>query len=99
MKIITGYWYIFGLSMAASAMVARRIGEKDPEEAAMSGAQAIIIGLLISPVTGIAGWIMEVVRVNVIIRQLKVADGGPGQFLIASASWIVLMRYITDFGS
>lgn len=40
-----------------------------------------------------------VVRFKVIVRQLNVAAGGTGQFLIASVSWIVLMRYIADFGS
>jgi putative MATE family efflux protein len=36
-------------------MVARRIGEKDPEDAAISAVQAIVLGLLISAVLGAAG--------------------------------------------
>src|SRR5215831_20912549 len=37
-----------GLSMSTTAMVARRIGEKNPEGAAVAGMQAIAIGLAIS---------------------------------------------------
>jgi putative MATE family efflux protein len=44
-----------GLSMATTAFVARRIGEKDPDGAAVSAVQAIAVGLLISLVVGITG--------------------------------------------
>src|SRR5689334_4061309 len=41
-----------GLSMATTAVVARRIGEKDLEGAAVASVQSIIIGLAISVVVG-----------------------------------------------
>ncbi len=44
-----------GLSMATTAFVARRIGEKDPEGAADSSVQAIILGLVVSACVGAAG--------------------------------------------
>jgi putative MATE family efflux protein len=44
-----------GLSMATTAFVARRIGEKDPEGAAESSVQAILLGLIISAVVGVVG--------------------------------------------
>jgi len=37
-----------GLSLSTTAMVARRIGEKDPEGAAVAGVQAIVLGLGVS---------------------------------------------------
>jgi putative MATE family efflux protein len=43
-----------GLSMATTAFVARRIGEKDPEGAAVGAVQAIAVGLLLSFVVGAA---------------------------------------------
>jgi len=205
----------FGLSMAATAMVSRRIGEKDPESASLASGQAILIGLVISALGGLAGliwaedilrlmggseelisegvtytrimfgfnftlvflfilnaiyrgagdaamamrtlWIANginivldpclifgigpfpemgltgaavatnigrgagvlyqlyflfnggriirlmrrhfAIRLSVIWKQVKVAMGGTGQFLIASASWIILMRYISVYGS
>jgi putative MATE family efflux protein len=42
-----------GLAMSTTAMVARRIGEKDPEDAAIAGVQAIFLGLLISLSIGV----------------------------------------------
>jgi putative MATE family efflux protein len=42
-----------GLSMSTTAMVARRIGEKDPEDAAIAGVQAIVVGLGVSLLLGI----------------------------------------------
>ena len=44
-----------GLSMATTAFVARRIGEKDPEGAAVVAVQSIIIGLAISGIVGVIG--------------------------------------------
>ena len=46
-----------GVSLSTTAMVARRIGEKDPEHAAISAVQAIVLGVLISAGLGIPGWI------------------------------------------
>src|ERR1700739_4274165 len=43
----------FGLSLSTTAMVARRIGEKDPAGAAVAGVQAIVIGLAIAAIIGI----------------------------------------------
>src|SRR5437588_8468604 len=42
-----------GLSLSTTAMVARRIGEKDPEGAAVAGVQAITIGLIVSLLIGV----------------------------------------------
>src|SRR6267154_934334 len=42
-----------GLSLSTTAMVARRIGEKDPVGAAVAGVQAIAIGLAISVLIGV----------------------------------------------
>src|ERR1700733_7487213 len=44
-----------GLSMATTAFVARRIGEKDPEGAAIAAVQAIAVGLVLSVIVGFAG--------------------------------------------
>ena len=45
-----------GLGIGATAMVARRIGEKQPDAAARAAVQAVILGVLVSlPVTLIGG--------------------------------------------
>lgn len=42
-----------GLSLSTTAMVARRIGERDPAAAAVAGVQSIAIGLVISILVGL----------------------------------------------
>jgi len=49
------YAMAIGLSIGASATVARRIGEKDPARAARAAVQAILIGLTVAAVTGVTG--------------------------------------------
>ncbi len=49
------YSVAIGLSMAVTAMVARRIGEKNPEAAAVATGQAIIISLIVSLAISIVG--------------------------------------------
>jgi putative MATE family efflux protein len=49
------YALAIGLSIGAAATVARRIGEKDPERAALTAVQAIILGLVVAVVIGFIG--------------------------------------------
>ena len=49
------YSVAIGLSTAATAVVARRIGEKNPDAAAHAGMQSILLALIASVVFGIAG--------------------------------------------
>ncbi|MBI3698761.1 MAG: MATE family efflux transporter, partial [Acidobacteria bacterium] len=44
-----------GLSMATTAYVARRTGEKDPAGAAIGAVQSILLGVIVSVVVGVAG--------------------------------------------
>jgi len=46
-----------GISTAATAIVARRIGEKDPEAAGHAGIQSILISIVASVVVGIPGMV------------------------------------------
>jgi putative MATE family efflux protein len=50
------YSLAIGLSMAATAIVARRIGEKNPVEAAKAGMQTVTVAILVNLVIGIAGF-------------------------------------------
>ena len=42
-----------GLSLSTTAMVARRVGEKDPEGAAVAAVQAVTLGLIVSGAIGV----------------------------------------------
>lgn len=44
-----------GLSLSTTAMVARRIGEKDPEAAAVTAVQAVLLGVMVAVPTGLVG--------------------------------------------
>src|SRR5437899_841580 len=67
-----------GLSMSTTAMVARRIGEKDPEGAAVAGVQAIVLGLITSIVIGIPCYIYapDLLRVMGASRDIVASGSG-----------------------
>ncbi len=50
------YVIALGLSMGATALVARRVGEKDEAAAGLVAVQAIVVGLLIAGATALAGF-------------------------------------------
>ncbi len=49
------YSMAMGLSIGAMALVARRIGEGDPEGAARAGVQAIVLGVIVSLLIAVVG--------------------------------------------
>ncbi|PSK94611.1 MATE family efflux transporter [Taibaiella chishuiensis] len=49
------YSIAIGMSMAATAVVARRVGEKNPEKAAQAGVQAIIVASAVTVLLSLAG--------------------------------------------
>lgn len=51
------YAVAIGLSMAVSALIARRIGERNPRAAAFIAAQAIWIGVIVSLLISVSGFI------------------------------------------
>jgi putative MATE family efflux protein len=53
--MIIVYSFAMGLSIGGAALVARRIGEKDPNGAARSAVQAIFLGLVLAVVVGLVG--------------------------------------------
>lgn len=59
-----------GLSMSTTAIVARRIGEKDPEGASRTAAQAIGLGALVSIAVGIPG----VIFAPDLLRMMKASE-------------------------
>jgi putative MATE family efflux protein len=49
---------VMGLSLSTSAVVARRIGEKDLEGAAVASVQSILLGLATSVIIGVPCWLL-----------------------------------------
>ena len=65
------YALAMGLGIGATAVVARRIGEKDPEGAARAAVQALALALLVSVVLGTAGALLAP-------RLLSLMGASPG---------------------
>src|SRR3954463_9329319 len=72
-----------GLSLSTPAMVARRIGEKDPEGAAIAGVQAIVLGLLISLGMGIPAGIFAPQLLHLMGASPAIVAQGSGYARIA----------------
>lgn len=58
------YAVAIGISIAATAIVARRIGERDPQRAAQAAGQVLVLGVAVSAALGLllGGWAPEVLR-------------------------------------
>lgn len=85
------YSLSIGLANAATAMVARRIGEKEPEEAAISAAQAILISLAISIMIAIPGFFFAGNVLALMGAEQDVLDTGTGYTRIMFATNGVIM--------
>ena len=72
-----------GLSLSTTAMVARRIGEKDPEDASIAGVQAIGLGLAISLVMGIPAAIFAPQLLHAMGASPAIVTEGSGYARIA----------------
>lgn len=72
-----------GVAMSTTAMVARRIGEKDAEDAAIAGVQAIGIGLAISLAIGIPAGIFAPRLLEFMGGSAAIVAGGSGYARVA----------------
>jgi putative MATE family efflux protein len=86
-----------GLSMSTTAMVARRIGEKDPEDASVAGVQAIILGLSVSLVVGVPCFIFAPHLLRLMGASPEIVTLGSGYARIAlGGSGAVLMLFLNN---
>jgi putative MATE family efflux protein len=86
-----------GLSLSTTAMVARRIGEKDPEGAAVAGVQAIILGLTVSVMVGVPCLIYAPRLLQVMGASPGIVATGSGYARIAlGGSGAILMLFLNN---
>jgi putative MATE family efflux protein len=85
-----------GLGMGATALVARRIGEKDEGAAAVVAVQAIAVGLLVSAVTAIVGYSYASDLLRVMGGSENVVRIGTGytRMILAGSATIFLLFLI-----
>jgi len=85
------YAVAIGLSMAATAMVSRRIGEKKPEEASIAAFQAILTGIMVSLVIAIPGLIFASSILQLMGLSQEMADQYHGYTAIMLGGNVVIM--------
>src|SRR5580692_10980388 len=82
-----------GVSMSTTAMVARRIGEKDPEDAAIAGVQAVVVGLAISLALGIPAGIYapELLRAMGASPEIVASGSGYARIALGGCGAIIML--------
>jgi putative MATE family efflux protein len=86
-----------GLSLSTTAMVARRIGEKDPEDAAISAVQAVVLGLVISLLLGIPAFIFAPRLLGLMGATPAIVATGTGYARIAlGGCGVIIMLFLNN---
>jgi putative MATE family efflux protein len=91
------YSVAIGLSTAATAVVARRVGEKKPEEAAHAGAQAILISLaatLFISITGI--WFAKDILLFMGAEATVAEDGAVFTRIMLGGSFVIMLLFLIN---
>ncbi|MEM7509449.1 MAG: MATE family efflux transporter [Bacteroidota bacterium] len=91
------YAVAIGLSMATTAMVARRIGEKKPKEAADAGVQAIILALIISTIICILGVIYYRDILELMGASTSVIETGSGYTrIMLGGNYVIMLIFLLN---
>src|ERR1700733_1369982 len=86
-----------GLSMGATALVARRIGEKDEQAAGLVAVQAILIGLVVSATTDIFGYFFAPNLLHIMGGSDNVVRIGSGYTrMILSGSATIFLLFLIN---
>lgn len=90
------YSVAIGLSTAATAIVARRIGEKNPEAAAHAGAQSLIVALVVTLLLSIPGVVFAGEILSLMGASSEVVAEGTifTQIMLGSSAVIMLLFLI-----
>lgn len=90
------YSVAIGLSTAATAIVARRIGEKNPEAAAHAGAQSLIVALVVTLLLSIPGVVFAGEILTLMGASSEVVAEGAifTQIMLGSSAVIMLLFLI-----
>jgi putative MATE family efflux protein len=86
-----------GLSMGATALVARRIGEKDERAAGLVAVQAIIVGLVVSAATAVFGYFFAPNLLHIMGGSDSVVKLGSGYTrMILSGSTTIFLLFLIN---
>ena len=91
------YSVAMGISMAATAVVARRIGEKDPIAAAKAGMQAIIIALSINLLLIVPGFIFATdILIKMGASPESAIYGTPFMRITFGGSFVIMLLFLLN---
>ena len=86
-----------GLSLSTTAMVARRIGEKDREGAAVAAVQAIAVGIMVSLVIGLPCFFLAPQLLRLMGASAEIVSVGSGYTRIClGGSCAVLLLFLNN---
>ena len=87
------YTIAIGLSIGATAMVARRIGAGDPDGAARSAVQAIAVGVVVSTAIAVVGILFGPDLLRLLGAEPEVVAGGSGyvRILLGGNATVMLL--------
>ncbi|GAB0156765.1 MATE family efflux transporter [Chryseobacterium sp. Alg-005] len=91
------YSIAIGMSMAATAMVARRIGEKNPEQASRSAAQVLLVSCAVTIVLSVLGVVFaEEILILMGSRPEAAAYGKDFTRIMMGSSVIIMLLFLIN---
>ncbi len=91
------YSVAIGLSMAATALVARRVGEKNSEEAARAGVQSILVALAVTILISIAGVVFaRPILIFMAAPEGVLAIGVPYMRIMFGSSIVIMLLFLIN---
>ncbi|MDP4819558.1 MAG: MATE family efflux transporter, partial [Saprospiraceae bacterium] len=91
------YACAMGLSMGATAMVSRRVGEKNPDAAGLAAAQAIMLGLILSVIVGVVGIFYAEDILRLMGGSPSLVESGKGYTrLMLGTSIIIILLFLLN---
>lgn len=91
------YSIAIGMSMAATAMVARRIGEKNPEQASRSAAQVLLVSFMVTFILSVFGVIYaEEILVMMGSKPEAAAYGKDFTRIMMGSSVVIMLLFLIN---
>lgn len=86
-----------GLSMSTTAMVARRIGEKKPREAAVAGSQGILLGIAVAILMGLPAWFLAPqLLAGMGAGPAQIAEGSSYTAIVLGSNVVVMLLFLNN---
>lgn len=89
--IVITYAIGFGISMAGTALISRRFGEKEYKEAGTATFQLLVVGMVISILLGVGGWFLAEDLLRVMGAEEAVVQSGANYARIVFAGNTAIM--------